>query len=172
MNSKSKSNLIWSIILFTICGSGVFWYIKDVGLLTKNSTVEYKKGEDVIFNAISSLQGIPSEEFLKILGEPKEIYKEKIYTYIDAFAQYDFLVEDTIKSVVMSMKYGLSIVSVDQILEVLINDYNKDDIKDYKTEKVHDRTVVAIYNVGKYSKLEIGTKEDSSLIDYIKIKYA
>lgn len=171
MKEKKKSDVIWVTVLGLICVGCVLWYLNDINNPTSKSDIDYKKGEEVIFNILPSLEGVTGSEVVETLGEPKEIFKEKIYTYVDSLAKYDFLVGETVKAVTMSMKYELSIVSVDKLLESLIEGYTKENIKDYKSEKVHDRTVVTIYDVDKYSKIEVSTKEASSLVDYIKIQY-
>lgn len=169
---KGKKTLVWVIVIGLVGLVCAQWYLKENrNLRVGKNEIEYKKGKDVIFDIIPLLQGVKSGELVEILGEPKEIYKEKIYTYIDSMAKYDLLVEGTLKSVVMSMKYDLSIVSVDTLLQKMIEGYNKESVKNYKNENVHDRTVVTIYDVDKYSKIEISTKQGSSLIEYIKIKY-
>lgn len=172
MNNNKVSDKVASIFLGGLCILAIFWFLKSsVGnpKLINNGTS--KEDGEVILNLVSSLQGVTSDDLVEKIGEPKEVYKNKIYTYVDRLGRYDFLIDNQLSNVVITMMNDLSLLSVDKLLEKIVPEYSEELIKDYKKEVVHGRTTVRMYDVDKYSKIEISSKKDSSLIDYIKLQY-
>lgn len=162
-----------ALVMGSLCFMGVLWYLSDVKSekVTSASAVVSNKKESSMLKLLPSMSGITKENIDTMLGEPKEVYKNKIYTYVDKYAQYDLLMEDSVKSAVVTMKDTIYITDLDGLLNVLIPGYDKSKVKDYERSSVNGHAIIKIYKLGDYSKLEIATKKDSEIIEYIKVKY-
>lgn len=173
MNINKIKDAALALVIGSLCFMGVLWYLSDVKSekVTSTSAVISNKKESSMLKLLPSMSGITKENINEMLGEPKEVYKNKIYTYVDKYAQYDFLMEDSIKSAVVTMKDTIYISQLDSLLNILVPEYDKSKVKDYERDSVKGHSIIKIYKLGGYSKIEIATKEASDIIEYIKVKY-
>lgn len=169
MSEIKQNNKTLSVIIGVLCMLGAV-----VFAINSNSVKEGSKNKSekkLIVQSLSEISGITVEDILSKIGEPKEIYKGKVYTYIDQFGKYDLLIDGTIKNAAITMDYDLSIMSVTKLLEQIVSGYKAENTEKYEQDKIDGVTRMKIFDIGCYSKIEIYTKKDSTSIDLIKLEY-
>ncbi len=163
MGKKNKINGVVSIAggAALILGSLV------ILVMTRNNgeDLEVSKEESVL-NKISQLISEENVELEKRLGEPKDVYKESVYTYTDELGKYDVLLNDEIESVVWSTKGVIGEKKVFEILNLGENITYDEVLKEAK--KYID---INLKDESLYDRVSIVKDENSDLVKTVKIYY-
>ena len=128
------------------------------------------KDEDTnIMVKVKDMEGVNTENLIKEFGKPKEVHKDKVYTYADQNATYDFLIDGTVKSVVVSIKDSKQFSDIDQLLENMGLKVSLDLFEEEVV--VNDKKSRKGYDIGSISDIDIISNKESNKIEKVKITY-
>lgn len=145
---------IFSLFMIVV----VKWWLND-----------FKKPEEVesVMSFLLELENEGVEGVKKILGEPKSIHRGKVYTYKDSLGTYDILIDEKVKSIVVSLNDKIEMSEQQVISELGL----REDIVDKSVSEKEGVKKIVIYDVGKISKLEMSSELEDKGVDIVKIAY-
>lgn len=150
-----------------ICGYAIFSLFMILTIRWWLS--EFNKPEEIesVMNLLVELEDKDAEGVKNVLGEPKSVHREKVYSYKDNIATYDILIDKQVKSIVVTMKDKTNMSEQQLISEIGL----KEDITDKKTTEVEGGKKTVIYDVGIFSKIEMKSALGDSSIETVKLVY-
>lgn len=156
--------LMW-IIALVVWGAviGINWYIASFDGQEK---VE-NKSEKYIVQKIMDIKGLDKNGLVKMLGEPMEIYKEKMYIYEDRYAEYKLIVNNTVRSARVELSEGVKVKNIEKIVKemgLIYSELGGEWIK--KEEKMFEYKAYKVEGVSSFKINVINDEIESINIDF------
>lgn len=168
--NKKKDKIVSTALGVTIavvcCSIGIGYRNKTMSEIS--GVVHHSdsgRNKVLIIEKVNDLCGQSKEGIYKKLGDPKEVYEDKIYTYIDAAGKYDLLINDKVENMVITLNES-SMISSKIMLSAL--DVK---VKDEDMERVtkEGKDTITVYDKNKYKKIYMVCRPNSEILETIKI---
>lgn len=168
--NKKKDKIVSTALGITIavvfCAIGVGYRNKTMSEISEAVPSSDSRNNKVfVIEMINDLCGESKEGIYKKLGNPKDIYQDKIYTYIDAAGRYDLLINDNVENMVITLNES-SMITPKIMLSSLGIKYKDEDMKRVTKE---GKDTIVVYDKNKYKKIYMVCRQNSEILESIKI---
>lgn len=168
--NKKKDKIVSAALGVTIavvcCSIGIGYRNKTMSEIS--GVVHHSdsgRNKVLIIEKVNDLFGQSKEGIYKKLGDPKEVYEDKIYTYIDAAGKYDLLINDKVENMVITLNESSMISSKIMLSALGVK------VKDEDMERItkEGKDTITVYDKNKYKKIYMVCRPNSEILETIKI---